>query len=182
MTWLSALGSVLYYISLPFTIVLITIYNGIVIALAPALHLGHYLLSGLLLPLTLLAKFEVGQTPFFGYCADNTCKTLYIYLGVAAVIGLLTGSILHMSSSLLVSIFNLTPTPEETGRAAASVRAARETKKLEQAWQSSTTKIQGGNWKDDSSTEKKFSEWLETDQGLLRQTILEEDDDSEEGF
>ncbi|KAN0103060.1 hypothetical protein V8E51_011373 [Hyaloscypha variabilis] len=166
MTWLSALGSVLYYISLPFTIVLITIYNGIVIALAPALHLGHYLLSGLLLPLTLLAKFE----------------TLYIYLGVAAVIGLLTGSILHMSSSLLVSIFNLTPTPEETGRSAASVRAARETKKLEQAWQSSTTKIQGGNWKDDSSTEKKFSEWLETDQGLLRQTILEEDDDSEEGF
>ncbi|PMD43381.1 hypothetical protein L207DRAFT_509909 [Hyaloscypha variabilis F] len=166
MTWLSALGSVLYYISLPFTIVLITIYNGIVIALAPALHLGHYLLSGLLLPLTLLAKFE----------------TLYIYLGVAAVIGLFTGSILHMSSSLLVSIFNLTPTPEETGRSAASVRAARETKKLEQAWQSSTTKIQGGNWKDDSSTEKKFSEWLETDQGLLRQTILEEDDGSEEGF
>jgi len=30
--------------------------------------------------------------------------------------------------------------------------------------------------------EKKYSEWLETDQGLLRQTILEEDDDSEEGF
>jgi hypothetical protein len=117
-----------------------------------------------------------------GYCADNTCKTLYIYLGVAAVIGLLTGSILHMSSSLLVSIFNLTPTPEETGRSAASMRAARETKKLEQAWQSSKTKIQGGDWKDDSSMAKKFSEWLETDQGLLRQTILEEDDDSEEGF
>jgi hypothetical protein len=37
--------------------------------------------------------------------------------------------------------------------------------------------------------EKKYAEWLETDrgqrvedQGLLRQTILEEDDDSEEGF
>jgi hypothetical protein len=108
-------------------------------------------------------------------------KTLYIYLGVAAVIGLLTGSILHMSSSILVSVFNLTSTPEETGRSAASVRAAREKKKLEQAWQSSTTKTERGKWKEEPSTEKKFSEWLETDQGLLRQTILEEDDDSE-GF
>jgi hypothetical protein len=107
-------------------------------------------------------------------------KTLYIYLGVAAVIGLLTGSILHISSSLLVSIFNLTPTPEETGRSAASVRAAREKKQLEQAWQSSRTKTE--RWKEEPSTEKKFSEWLETDQGLLSQTILEEDDDSEEGF
>jgi hypothetical protein len=109
-------------------------------------------------------------------------ETLYIYLGVAAVIGLLTGSILHISSSILVSVFNLTPAPEETGRSAASVRAAREKKKLEQAWQSSTTRTERGKLKEDPSMEKKFSEWLETDQGLLSQTILEEDDDSEEGF
>jgi hypothetical protein len=116
-------------------------------------------------------------------------KTLYIYLGVAALIGLLTGSILHMSSSILVSIFNLTPTPEETGRSAASVRAAREKKKLEQAWQSSTIKSERGGWKVEPSTEKKYTEWLETDhsqrredQGLLGQTILEEDDDSEGPF
>jgi len=99
------------------------------------------------------------------------------------VIGLLTGSILHISSSILVSVFNLTPAPEETGRSAASVRAAREKKKkLEQAWQSSTTRTERGKLKEDPSMEKKFSEWLETDQGLLSQTILEEDDDSEEGF
>ena len=91
------------------------------------------------------------------------------------MIGLVTGSILHVSSSILVSVFNLTSTPEETGRSAASVRAAREKKKLEQAWQSSTTKTE-------PSTKRRYSEWLETDQGLLRQTILEEDDDSEEGF
>ncbi|KAE9374503.1 hypothetical protein N431DRAFT_334970 [Stipitochalara longipes BDJ] len=165
MTWLLVLSSVIYYISLPFTTVLITIYDWIIIALAPALHLGHYIFSGLLLPLTLLAKFE----------------TLYIFLGVAAVIGFLTGFILHMFSSILVSIFNLTPTPGETRRSTASVRAAREEKRLEQAWQSSTVKTERGNWKEDPSTEKKYSEWLETDQGLLRQTILEEDDDSE-GF
>jgi hypothetical protein len=55
MTWLSVLGSVLFYVSLPFTI----LFNWALIALAPALHLGNYLLSGLLLPLRLFAKFEV---------------------------------------------------------------------------------------------------------------------------
>lgn len=116
-------------------------------------------------------------------------QTLYIYLGVAAVIGILTGSILHITSSILASIFNLTPTAEEAGRSAASARAAREKKKLEQAWQSSTIKNERGSWKTEPSTEKKYAEWLETDrgqrgedQGLLRQTILEEDDDSEERF
>jgi hypothetical protein len=62
------------------------------------------------------------------------------------------------------------------------VRAAREKKKLEQAWQSSTTRTERAKLKEDPSMEKKFSEWLEADQGLLSQTILEEDDDSEEGF
>jgi hypothetical protein len=116
-------------------------------------------------------------------------KTLYIYLGVAAVIGLLTGSMLHVSSSILVSVFNLTPTPEETGRSAASMRTAREKKKLEEAWQSSTIKSEGGNWAAEPSTEKKYAAWLEMDhsqrrdeKGLLRQTILEEDDDSDGGF
>jgi hypothetical protein len=56
MTWLSVLGTVLYYLSLPFT----TIFSWLLIALAPILHLGHYLLSGFLLPLRLLVKFEVG--------------------------------------------------------------------------------------------------------------------------
>jgi hypothetical protein len=178
MTWLSVLGSVLYYLSLPFTIT----FDWILVALAPVLHTGQYLLSAFLFPLRLLAKFEVGKNILF-YCTLLIGhETLYIYLGVAAVIGLLTGSILHISSSILVSVFNMTPAPEETGRSAASVRAAREKKKLEQAWQSSTTRIERGKLKEDPSMEKKFSDWLETEQGLLSQTILEEDDDSEEGF
>ena len=116
-------------------------------------------------------------------------QTLYIYLGVAAVIGILTGSILHITSSTLVSIFNLTPAAEETGRPAASVRAVREKRKLEQAWQSSTIKNKRGVWEAEPSTEEKYAEWLEVDrgqrvedQGLSRQTILEEDDDSEGEF
>lgn len=110
-------------------------------------------------------------------------KTMFIYLGVAAAIGLTTGLILHFSSSLLVSVFNLTADPEETGRSAASVRAAREQRKLEQAWERIPTKGESGVLRIDPEMEK-FAEWLEKgDQGLLGQTILEEDDsDGLDGF
>jgi len=130
------------------------------------------MVSGFLLPLRLLVKFE----------------TLYIYLGVAAVIGLITGSILHVSSSVLVSLFDLTPGPEEAGRSAASVRAARERKKLEQAWQSSSIKSEQVKWGSGISLER-YTDWVgkdagqrREDQGVIGQTIIEEDDDSEDGF
>ena len=110
-------------------------------------------------------------------------KTMFIYLGVAAAIGLTTGLILHFSSSLLVSVFNLTADPEETGRSAASVRAAHEQRKLEQAWERIPTNGESGVLRIDPEMEK-FAEWLEKgDQGLLGQTILEEDDsDGLDGF
>jgi len=66
------------------------------------------------------------------------------------------------------------------------VRAAREQKKLEEAWQSYSSK--GDQKVADSSLEKRYTEWLEKDagkrrdDGLLGQTILEEDDDSEDEF
>jgi len=166
MTWLSVISSIFYYLFLPLS----TLFAWLLLALSPVLHLGSYLASGFLLPLRLLAKFE----------------TLYIYLGVAAVIGLVTGSILHLSSTVLVSLFNLTSTPEEKGRSAASVRAAREQRKLEEVWQNSSfkgdqTRLGGG------SLGKDYAEWLEKDSGkrreddLFKQTILEEDD-SDQAF
>jgi hypothetical protein len=105
------------------------------------------------------------------------------------VIGLLTGSIVHLSSTFLVSFFNLSPIPEERGRPVASVRAARVQKKLEEPWwQSSSSKGDRARLRSDASLEKKYAEWLEKDvgtrkedQGLLGQTIIEEDD-SEYGF
>lgn len=101
------------------------------------------------------------------------------------MIGLITGSILHFSSTVLISIFNLTSNPEE-GRSAASVRAAREQSKLEEAWQSSSFKGAQGTLGSDISLEKDYTEWLEKDsdkrqegQTLFKQTILEEEDDSD---
>jgi hypothetical protein len=93
-----------------------------------------------------------------------------------------------LSSTVLVSLFNLTPIPEEKGRSAASVRAAREQKKLEEAWQGSSFKSDQGRLGADSALEKNYAEWLDKesgkrreDQRLSNQTILEEED-SEEGF
>lgn len=87
---------------------------------------------------------------------------------------------------MLFSIFNLAPDSDEKGRSAVSFRAAREKKKqreLEQAWQGSLLKSEDSNWKSGASMEK-FAEWLEKGKGhgkdgLLSQTILEEEDDSD---
>lgn len=67
------------------------------------------------------------------------------------------------------------------------MRAARENKKLEDAWQSSSSRGEA-KLRRDPLVEMKYAEWLEKDvgkrrdDGLLGQTILEEDDDSEDGF
>lgn len=107
---------------------------------------------------------------------------------MAAIIGLVTGAILHLSSTVLVSLFDLAPALEKEGRTAASVRAARDRKKLEQVWHDSQIRDEDGNWRNDISTEK-YAEWLEKnanqrgdDHGLLGLTILEEEDDSEDDF
>jgi hypothetical protein len=101
---------------------------------------------------------------------------------------------------MLTTVFNLHATPKETGRTAASVRAARESKKLENAWDSPSSREPKfeelkAKWKapsEEYSTEelkREYAEFLEKDrgkrkggQGLLTQTILEEEDDSEEEF
>ena len=55
MTWLSVASSTLYYITLPIMVLL----GWLLVVLAPVLHLGNYILSAILLPLTLLANLEV---------------------------------------------------------------------------------------------------------------------------
>ncbi|CAG8962252.1 hypothetical protein HYFRA_00005305 [Hymenoscyphus fraxineus] len=164
MGWLEVATSamrIFSYLLLPLNF----LYQVLLIVLAPLIHLGGYVVSVCLLPLKVLAKFE----------------TVYIYLGIAALVGLVTGSILHLSSSALISLLNLTPEPEGKGRSAASVRAAREKRMLEDAWDSSV--LRESETGDSSSSARKQTIWLDRGrrgkkQDLLRQTILEEDDDS----
>jgi len=165
-TWLSMIGSTFYYLSLPITFIFSLLLAILETTLAPLLHLGSSLFSALLLPLRVLARFE----------------TLIIFLGSAILVGLITGSILHISSSMLASLFKLTSSPEDTGRSLASVHATQEQKNR-------NSKQDSLKWKVDPSVEKRYAEWLEKDgdrkgdqQGLLGRTIIEEDDDSNDGF
>ncbi|APA08119.1 hypothetical protein sscle_03g028890 [Sclerotinia sclerotiorum 1980 UF-70] len=165
-TWLSILAKTFYYISLPITFIFRWLLAVLGIALAPLLHLGNSLISATLLPLKVLAKFEA----------------LIIFLGSAIFIGLITGSVLRISSNVLESLFKLTSNPEDTGHPLVSIHATKEQKKQK-------TKPDLLKWKVDPSVEKRYSEWLEKDggrkkdeHGLLAQTIIEEDDDSDDGF
>ncbi|KAA8572865.1 hypothetical protein EYC84_003434 [Monilinia fructicola] len=166
MAWLAMTRSTFYYLSLPIAFILSGLWAILRTTLAPLIHLGNSFISALLLPLKVLAKFE----------------TLIIFLGSAVLIGLLTGSILRISSSILASLFKLTLSPEETGRSVSSIRAAQGEKKR-------NSKPDLLKWKVDPSVERRYSEWLEKDggrkkdeQGLLAQTIIEEEDDSDDGF
>lgn len=55
MAWLSAIGVFFLYLLLPFIVLL----RWLLLALAPLLHLGGYIFSGMIFPLRFLAKFEV---------------------------------------------------------------------------------------------------------------------------
>lgn len=84
-----------------------------------------------------------------------------------------------------MSILDLTPETQEKGRSAASVRAAREKRMLEDAWETSILKETETG--DSSFSSRKQAVWLDRGrrgdkEGLLRQTILEEEDTSEDGF
>lgn len=92
---------------------------------------------------------------------------------------------------MLISLLNLKNLSEsvEKGRTAASVRAAREQRVLEKAWQSSSTIQQSSKQTGSDSLEDRYVKWLEKDPsnakknlGLFGQTILEEDDSSMDGF
>lgn len=128
------------------------------------------------------------RTPEFHNTA-NFQQMLYEYLGVAALIGLLAGSLLHFSSDMLMQALGLQASPEHSGRTAASVRVAREKRRLEDAWPASTPVRSNQTRAKVEENSKDSSEYVEKDrnkrkegQGLLSQTILEEDDDSEDGF
>jgi hypothetical protein len=69
MTWLTATTTVFSYLILPFTFA----FRILLIILAPALYLGSYVLAAALLPLRLLAKFEVSSIARYPI---YTCESL----------------------------------------------------------------------------------------------------------
>jgi hypothetical protein len=101
---------------------------------------------------------------------------------VAALIGLITGSILHLSSAVLVSVLSLNSTHEERELNNVSLHSTERANLEKSGWNSRPTEHREHLIPDDS-LEKKYAEWLEKargknkkDQSLFGQTILEEDD------
>jgi len=90
---------------------------------------------------------------------------------------------------MLITLFDLRSSSQEGARTTDSIRAARERKNLVKSWQ-----IPGANSRSDDRlrleemARKDYSDFLDKDwgkregPGLLSQTILEEEDDSEDGF
>ncbi len=55
MDWLSIIGSIFRYVSLPIRV----LFNWLLIALSPVIHLAQFITASCLLPFRLLAKLEV---------------------------------------------------------------------------------------------------------------------------
>ncbi|KAI9881353.1 MAG: hypothetical protein M1830_003360 [Pleopsidium flavum] len=158
----SSVFTVFYYLLLPIIVILKWLLTTLGFIVAPLLHLGHYTLHACLWPLRILAKFE----------------TLYIFFGVAALVGAVTGLVLHLSSSFVATTLSLDAVTEEQGRTVASYRAEKQRAKL------SIPRI-GAQRKIDRSLKTDYADWLGKDKGqgrkgLLSTTILEENDDSED--
>lgn len=119
---------------------------------------------------------------------SRSVQTLYIYVGVALLVGVATGATLHYASAFLTGLMNLESQPEEEprGRTVASYRARRTDKLQQQKTRPpmippivTSPKIEGA-FKDE------FAKLRERDtqprRSLLTSTILEEDDSSDERF
>lgn len=109
----------------------------------------------------------------------NFTADICLQFGVAAFVGIIAGTSLHATSGVIVAIFGL---DEESGRAVVVRRKATsgsgastpaEFKRLEELPSSQESEWQWLERAPESSTRRRRT------QGLLSQTILEEDDNSE---
>jgi len=119
MQWLLTLLNILYWvIAYPLLLVIYQVLVLLYWIALPLIYLGRFTVQAGLVPFRFLAKLE----------------TLYIYFGVAILIGFITGLILHFVSRTSTRILGLDIQPPEKekkakGHTAATYRASREKKK-----------------------------------------------------
>ena len=133
---------------------------------------------------------------YIAYCLQYP-QTLYIYFGVAVLVGILLGAILHTTFNFIIKTFGIDKASEERGRTLAAYRAEKAAKQARKARQ--TLPRVGVDLKPlrvDNALKDEYAEWLRREKspvisphlrspgtrGLLSTTILEEDDSSEAGF
>ncbi|MCJ1307525.1 hypothetical protein MMC25_001171 [Agyrium rufum] len=157
----------LYYILYPLLAVGKAILRIASTLATPFVHVANSVIHILLWPWRFLGRFE----------------TLYIYFGVAIVIGLLTGACLHLIVRLGVFVLDLNPTPPiQKGKTLAEYRADKaeqlaSTPQYEIPTVGSQTPLSDEGYEivpNLNSQDKAYHA-----KGLLRTTILEEDDSSD---
>ncbi|KAF2474182.1 uncharacterized protein BDR25DRAFT_119801 [Lindgomyces ingoldianus] len=153
--------TVLYYVCWPF----IKLVHGISYILSPFWAIAQFVL----LPFTHLVHILLNIVLFpFRLQLLERVETIYIYLGIAGLIGCITGAILHLSFNFLSSTLCIDAAagakPRLKGRSAAEYRAARRRRKFEALDHPSTPPMamRGG---------PPYSQ-----RGLASQTIVEEED------
>ena len=119
----------------------------------------------------------------------TTSQTLYIFFGVAALVGIVTGTGLHYASGFMASVLNIDSRAEERQvRSVAEYRAKRQEKRKKEARSPVLPEIGLSQPKPGGAMREEYSEWLKQNKGVRRKkgvipsTILEEDDSSEDGF
>ena len=174
--------TVLYYIVYPIVFILTLLLYILGIITAPLLYLGHYFLYALWYPVHILGKFEVkvfqkdlSQMPLI-----SRMQTLYIFFGVAVLVGVITGTSLHYVYSFISSLLDLEGQPEEhRGRTLASYRREKQQKADDPLVKVETRG--GGLPMSDVTPKEEYRdwEWSKQDRGKRRNglinTILEED-------
>ncbi|KAI4247060.1 MAG: hypothetical protein L6R40_001725 [Gallowayella cf. fulva] len=159
----------LYYLLYPIFVIVKWIGIILLALAAPFINTAYYVLLGCVWPLRFLARLE----------------TLSIFLGVAMLLGVLTGTTLHYASKTLAALLNLESRPHEEprGRTMASYRAERTKKLQRKAISRSITQAATAPKMVDTTSADDFAHLLERQKrsgrrSLLISTILEEDDSS----
>ncbi|KAF6223482.1 hypothetical protein HO133_000325 [Letharia lupina] len=171
MDYLFAAWTVIYFIAYPIFYILKFILFLSAIITAPLLHLGHYCLYACWYVLRVLGKFE----------------TLYIFFGIATLVGLVTGTSLHYVSGFITSILNLDSLPEQQrGRTLASYRAEKQERRDAKDPIMELRQKDEGLQGNDLRLREDYMNWSLSKQGRGRggprfNTILEEEDTSD-GF
>ncbi|KAK4569815.1 hypothetical protein LTR86_002784 [Recurvomyces mirabilis] len=165
------IGLVIYYVLLYLATAILflakILYTPVGWLLQPFIYLGQFLLIVLWTPFRLLAKLE----------------TLYIYLGVAAVVGLAIGAVMRYLYGSLSGVLRLdTPGQQPPARSAKEYRQAKRREKQEAA--ASFYPPLHASPQSTSPTQPSQAYYSTSDvalksphgKGLLNQTIMEEMD------
>lgn len=114
-------------------------------------------------------------------------QTLYIFLGIAALVGFVTGTSLHYFSCFIISVLNLDSSPgEQRGRTLAAYRADKQERRDAQDPIMKLRQDAEAFRRNDLGSMEDYSKWNASEQdrgrGVSRiiDTILEEEDSSDD--